>query len=63
MIYHLYCCVSLAHLNVDPSEDRIGPDGVEALFKDLGIDPTTVTALVLAWKVGAGTIIYITLLY
>lgn len=45
---------TLTFTRVEANEDRIGPDGVEALFKDLEIDPTTVTALVLAWKVGAG---------
>lgn len=37
----------------DPAEDRIGPDGVDALCKDLGISPTSMTCLILAWKLGA----------
>jgi hypothetical protein len=39
---------------LEKDEDRIGPDGVETLFKDLDISPASVTALVLAWKLEAG---------
>lgn len=33
--------------------DRIGPDGVERLCKDLGISPLSLAALILAWQLGA----------
>ena len=38
----------------ESGEDRIGPDGMEALFTDLDISPASVTALILAWKLSAG---------
>jgi hypothetical protein len=53
-------CLLILHENIyinipiEKDEDRIGPDGVESLFKDLAISPASVTALVLAWKLGAG---------
>jgi len=44
----------------DPTEDRIGPDGVESLCKDLNIAPDSMTALILAWKLGAEEMGYFT---
>jgi len=37
----------------ESGEDRIGPDGMEALFKDMEVSPDSVTALILAWKLKA----------
>lgn len=39
---------------LEQDEDRIGPDGIERLCKDLDISPTSITILILAWKMGAG---------
>lgn len=38
--------------------ERIGPDGVEKLCKDLGISPLSLTALILAWQLGASEMGY-----
>ncbi|KAL3148790.1 hypothetical protein ABBQ38_014198 [Trebouxia sp. C0009 RCD-2024] len=35
------------------SEDRIGPEGVEKLCRDLQVDPSDRKVLLLAWKMGA----------
>ncbi|KAK9832136.1 hypothetical protein WJX74_000315 [Apatococcus lobatus] len=37
----------------DPSGDTIGPEGVERLCQDLGVDPADRKVLILAWKLGA----------
>jgi hypothetical protein len=41
-------------MSPEADEDRIGPNGMDQLFKDMNISPDSITALVLAWKVGAG---------
>jgi hypothetical protein len=38
---------------LDNSEARIGPNGMMRLLNDLGIDPASVNALILAWKMNA----------
>ncbi|KAK9852593.1 hypothetical protein WJX84_002616 [Apatococcus fuscideae] len=37
----------------DPSGDTIGPEGIERLCQDLGLDPSDRKVLILAWKLGA----------
>jgi len=44
----------------DAEEPSIGPDGVEKLCADMGVDPSDVTLLVLAWAMGASKMGYLT---
>ncbi|DBA81092.1 TPA: hypothetical protein ACH3X2_007066 [Trebouxia sp. C0005] len=37
----------------DPSEDSVGPEGVERLCRDLQVDPADRKVLLMAWKMGA----------
>nr|CAG4642030.1 EOG090X0DAO [Eurycercus lamellatus] len=55
-------CVTWFKTYSTPSTpDTIGPEGVEAFCKDLGVDPENVALLVLAWKMGAKQMGYFTL--
>lgn len=45
---------------VDPSDGQIGPEGIEKLCSALGVDPTDVLVLVLAWILNAGQMGYFT---
>jgi hypothetical protein len=38
---------------MDSKEPRIGPNGMQRLLNDLDIDPTSLNALVFAWKLRA----------
>eukprot|EP00850_Spirogloea_muscicola_P018924 SM000179S03396 [mRNA] locus=s179:67585:69392:- [translate_table: standard] len=45
----------------DGKDAAIGPDGVEALCQDLGVAPTDIRILLLAWKLQASQMGYFTL--
>ena len=44
----------------DPADGQIGPEGIEKLCAALGVEPTDVLVLVLAWQVGASQMGYFT---
>mmetsp|Transcript_8321 Transcript_8321/g.15061 ORF Transcript_8321/g.15061 Transcript_8321/m.15061 type:complete len:198 (-) Transcript_8321:894-1487(-) len=37
----------------EPSEDKIGPEGIQQLCDDLNVDPEDLSILIFAWKLGA----------
>lgn len=37
----------------EPGEEKIGPEGMQALFDVLGVDPLNIIALIFAWKLKA----------
>lgn len=37
------------------AEDKIGPEGMQALFERLDVDPLNIVALIFAWKLDAKT--------
>nr|CAG4648233.1 EOG090X0DAO [Moina brachiata]SVE93254.1 EOG090X0DAO [Moina brachiata] len=43
------------------SPETIGPEGVESMCKDLGVEPENILLLVLSWKMGAKQMGYFTL--
>ena len=44
----------------DPADNQIGPEGIEKLCSALGVDPSDVLVLVLAWIMEAKQMGYIT---
>ncbi|KJE89926.1 defective in Cullin neddylation protein 1 [Capsaspora owczarzaki ATCC 30864] len=44
----------------DPTEDVIGPAGMEKFCEDLEIDPSNILMLIIAWKLNAATMGYFT---
>lgn len=40
---------------LDKEANKIGPNGMQRLLNDLGVDPVDRLVLILAWKLKAGT--------
>ena len=55
-----YMAIFDTYKEADAEEPSIGPDGVEKLCADMGVDPSDVTLLVLAWAMGASKMGYLT---
>lgn len=50
------CNAGLFHLLIDPHDDnKIGIDGIQQFCDDLGLDPTSISVLLIAWKFRAAT--------
>lgn len=49
-----FSCYTLLHL--DPQDDnKIGIDGIQQFCDDLGLDPASISVLLIAWKFRAAT--------
>nr|CAG4648875.1 EOG090X0DAO [Polyphemus pediculus] len=55
------CAALFKEYSTPSSPETIGPEGVETLCKDLGVDPENISLLVLAWKMGAKQMGYFTM--
>jgi len=55
------CVTWFKEYSTPSSLEVIGPEGVETLCKDLGVEPENISLLVLAWKMGAKQMGYFSL--
>lgn len=55
------CVAWFKEYSTPSSPETIGPEGIESLCLDLGVEPENIALLVLAWKMGAKQMGYFTL--